>query len=258
MCILTFFPPGATPNLDALAGGAIANPHGHGYAVLADDALVVGHGLDPATVITEFAAVRAEFPDTPALFHSRLATHGRVSADNCHPFALGGDERTVLAHNGILPATVHPTLGDPRSDTRIAAEDYLPTVPFGSLDSWTGRAGLEHWLGTDKMVLLTVDPAYRQRAYLFNEHHGHWHKGIWYSNHSYRWASAGFDYTDTDYCLNCGEFEPEWFGAHCTFCGFCQDCLAEYPDCQCPPFEGTADRYADLQYSLDLDDSEAA
>lgn len=194
MCILTFLKPGFSPDLDALRGGAIANPHGHGYAIITGDTITVGRGMDPEAVITEFASVRTQYPEGPALFHSRLATHGVRSVENCHPFVVGGDVRTVLAHNGILPDVVHPSPGDPRSDTRIAAEDLLPRRPFGSLDSWAGRERLERWLDTDKMVLLTVDPTYKHAAYIFNERRGHWDQGSWYSNNSYLhplWAAEG-------------------------------------------------------------------
>lgn len=261
MCILTFFKPGITPDLGALAAGADVNPDGHGYAVVADDRIITGHGLDPDEVIDEFATVRARFPHTPALFHSRLATHGHIGTDNCHPFLVGGDERTVLAHNGILPATVQPLNGDLRSDTRIAAEDFLPRQPFGPLDSWIGRSGLETWLRTDKMVLLTLDPAYRHTAYIFNEHLGHHtDEGIWYSNTTYQWALKGHWYSgsgpvflDEAYCGLCGDFDPERPGAHCTYCGFCQDCVRNFPHCECDNLDGTA-RYADL----DIDDVQLA
>ncbi|WP_067903717.1 class II glutamine amidotransferase [Nocardia vaccinii] len=252
MCILTFFKPGIIPDLHTLAAGAAVNPDGHGYAVIADDRIITGHGLNPDEVIDEFAAVRARFPDTRALFHSRLATHGRITTDNCHPFLVGGDERTVLAHNGVLPATVQPPVGDVRSDTRIAAEDFLPGEPFGPLDSWVGRSGLETWLRTDKMVLLTVDPAYRHTAYIFNEHGGHWtDDGIWYSNTTYKWALGTSwhgdreDYQDEAYCGMCGEFDPERPGAHCTFCGFCQHCGHVFPRCGCDDLDGNS-RNADL------------
>ncbi|MGW5105951.1 hypothetical protein [Nocardia sp. NPDC004123] len=42
------------------------------------------------------------------MFHSRFATHGFITNQNCHPFAIGGDERTVMAHNGVLPDIVQP------------------------------------------------------------------------------------------------------------------------------------------------------
>ncbi|MGV9678835.1 class II glutamine amidotransferase [Nocardia sp. NPDC003482] len=249
MCILTFYRPGITPDLDALAAGAFANPDGHGYALVADDRILVGHGLDPREVITEFVSARAAFPDSFALFHSRLATHGTVTTDNCHPFYVGGDKRTVLAHNGILPKNVQPAKDDPRSDTRIAAEDFLPRQPFGSLDSWAGRDGLERWMGSDKMVLLTVDPDYKHTAYLFNEHFGHYSPdGVWYSNTSYRWASNSLAWWDDDdpYCGMCGdELDPRQVGSHCTFCGYCQSCFRRFPHCSCPNLDGQT-RYADL------------
>lgn len=243
MCILTFVKPGISPNLDALRGGAVANPHGHGYAIITDNTITTGRGLDAEAVITEFAAVRARYPDGPALFHSRFATHGPRTVENCHPFTVGG-ERTVLAHNGILPDIVHPAPGDPRSDTRIAAEELLPRRPFGSLDSWAGRERLERWLGTDKMVLLTVDPAYKHAAYIFNERHGHWDQGSWYSNHTYlpwMWAADG-DWGD---CEECGDFNDNPAGPHCTVCGFCADCFWSFPKCVCTSLDGE-ERYADL------------
>lgn len=254
MCILTYLAPGIAPDLHALHGGARANPHGHGYAVIAGDRILTGRGLNPETVISEFAAVRAEHPEGAALFHSRLATHGPINPDNCHPFAVGGDERTVLAHNGILPATMHPKRGDYRSDTRIAAEDFLPTQPFGPLDSPAGRGLLERWLGTDKMVILTVDPAFAQRAYVFNEHAGsRTEDGIWYSNLSYRTPPGiyGGDYSVEDevFCLDCGEYDPERPGSHCTYCGFCAECLRTFPRCECRDLHGR-DRYADLDEYL--------
>ncbi|MEV0027826.1 class II glutamine amidotransferase [Nocardia sp. NPDC050793] len=242
MCILTFVKPGITPDVDALRNGARANPHGHGYALITGETITVGHGMDATAVIAEFAAVRDQYPHGAALFHSRLATHGPRNLDNCHPFHLGRDQRTVLAHNGILPTTMHPRPGDPRSDTRIAAEDYLPTQPFGSLDSWAGRDRLERWLRGDKMVILTVDPAYKHRAYIFNEHHGCWDDGSWYSNYGYRpylWADAA-----EEYCDNCGEPDDR-LGPHCPGCGFCTECSRAFPKCFCPSLDGE-ERYADL------------
>ncbi|MEV6361357.1 class II glutamine amidotransferase [Nocardia asteroides] len=251
MCILTFIKPAITPDYEALAAGAKANPHGHGWAVHAGDRLIVGHGMDPMTTLTEFAHARTSFPDGPALFHSRLATHGTQTTANCHPFAIGGDKRSVLAHNGILPDHVHPLPGDERSDTRIAAEDFLPRQPFGPLDSWIGRTRFEQWLGPDKAVILTVDPAYQHPAYIFNERAGHWREGSWYSNHTYdlgRFPDGGFAYEDgfeDGYCDNCGVdfYNPD--GPHCLNCGYCVQCLRTFPRCSCAcPDE--SERYADF------------
>ncbi|MFE3060514.1 class II glutamine amidotransferase [Nocardia sp. NPDC059239] len=172
--------------MTALRNGARVNKDGHGFAVVTETGLLVGRGMDAEEVLDEFAVARGRYPDRPALFHSRYATHGAVSIDNCHPFRLGRDRRTVLAHNGVLPRRVRPAPYDPRSDTRIAAGTYLPHMPFGPLDSTQGRRGLESWLGASKLVILTVDPSFAQNAYVFNELAGIWDDGIWYSNPGYR------------------------------------------------------------------------
>jgi glutamine amidotransferase len=105
-----------------------------------------------------------------------------------------------VAHNGVLPGVVRPGKGDARSDTRIAAEDFLPA--FGSLRTRRARARLERWMTPDnKMVILTVDRRFRQQSFILNEDAGLWDRGIWYSNDGYllpprpRWAQdAGQDW----------------------------------------------------------------
>lgn len=225
MCLLTFIPTGAAPDVDALRIGAHANNHEHGFAI----GTVTGRGMRAEEVIDEFLRARAERPDAPALFHSRFTTHGTIGPDHCHPFRLGKDRQTVIAHNGILPQRVQPGPSDQRSDTRIAAEEYLPRHPFGSPDSHRGRRGLESWLGASKLVLLTTNPAYAHHAYIFNEHAGIWDGGIWYSNSGYRpdrrlWLSM---------CGHCRTIDPLRRGRYCGTCGWCFVCLIPFPDCEC-------------------------
>jgi len=233
MCLITFLPPHTAPDDAALAAGARANPHGHGYAIVSGDRLLLERGLDAAQMIDRFLRARRAHPDGPAVFHSRLATHGRISTANCHPFAVGGDARTVLAHNGILPAAVWPPRRSRRSDTRIAAEQYLPTL--GSLRQARVRRRVERWMGPgNKMVILTVDPTYRQTAYLLNEQAGFWSEGIWYSNLDFdgahnRWRDWTIERVGE--CV-CGAvlLAQDLFCLHCARCVLC----AAGPDtCQC-------------------------
>ncbi|WP_328439655.1 hypothetical protein [Nocardia puris] len=234
MCLLTYFAPGALPDTTALRWGAWRNPHGHGYGIVTGGELLVGHGMDGREVVAEFAALRAAHPDGPALFHSRYATKGTIGLPNCHPFPLGTDGRTVVAHNGTLPKRVHPGAYDERSDTRIAAEDYLPHEPFGSLDTRRGRRGLESWLGSSKLVLLTVNPAYASNAYILNEDLGVWdvERGIWYSNHTYR-ATPLLAGRWLLRCLYCGHVDQARRGRYCRLCGWCFACREPLPDCEC-------------------------
>lgn len=238
MCLLSYFPPGVQPNQFHLECGASCNPHGYGYAIVipGEDEILIGKGMNSATVIDEFMRMREEYPDGPALFHSRYTTHGEQTVDNCHPFIVNGDKRTVLAHNGILPQTsplgleCHPAGSfvttiepikvwrttvnedgtktfsfevtgskevrrwvetDDRSDTRILAEDVFATE-FRRMDRNKTRRKLETWLGNgNKLVVLTTDPFYQQRAYIFNERLGDWTGGgVWHSNDGYLYAPA--------------------------------------------------------------------
>lgn len=254
MCMLTYVPAGIQPDTDALGNGAEHNQDGHGYAVVAGNRIIVGHSLDPEIMIKEFAAVREQHADGPALFHSRFGTHGGVTKANCHPFRVGGDRRTVLAHNGILPETVHPADGDRRSDTRIAAEDFVPARPFGSLAHRTARRRFERWLGPlNKVLILTVDPAYRDSAVLLNEQAGLWDNGIWYSNTDYQdrpirvrigarerwdtdWPATRVDWPP-EYLEPCGVCETECsinpMTGYCEVCSACVECQTWEEECLC-------------------------
>lgn len=183
MCLLTFYPEGTKADREALEYGALHNPDGHGYAIIVGDDLIVRRSMDPDRLITEFVNVRQAHPEGPAMFHSRIGTGGNVDKSNCHPFPVGDDPLTVVAHNGILPQEVWPRKNDPRSDTRIFAQHHLPRR---NLNGHRSMRKLASWVRSDKLVILTVNPAYSWRYRIINEHYGQWDTtGIWYSNDSY-------------------------------------------------------------------------
>jgi len=245
MCLLTFLPAGVMPNLEALTNGTMLNNDGHGFAIVTNDRLLVHRGMDAEQTIDAFAQTRARHPDGPALFHSRFGTHGTTVLENCHPIPVGGDTRTVIAHNGVLPKDVRPAIKDPRSDTRIAAEVFLPT--FGSLKLRRNRLRLQRWMGQDnKMVILTVDRRFTRRAYILNEQAGTWDGGIWYSNDGYLtpahhrrlgnlWWTVGWEptgrYEALERCWNCHALTEA--DAPCAVCGCCLDCTAPVERCLC-------------------------
>ncbi|WP_051385928.1 hypothetical protein [Actinokineospora inagensis] len=237
MCLLTFFPEGVQPDVAALARGAQANEDGHGYAIVtADRHLIVRHGMNPDALIGEFQSDRAQHPGGPALFHSRLSTGGTRGTRNCHPFPLGNDPRTVLAHNGVLPSELWPRGRDGRCDTRIAAEDFLPRQPFGSLTTRQGRTAFQRWLGaSNKVVILTVNPRYRRSAYILGEDSGTWDGGIWYSNGSYQ-AEPDSDHPFLldGQCTGCLELDTvDFVTGFCRVCGTCMDCEELDGHCVC-------------------------
>lgn len=195
MCLLSVYSPYALVDTDHLDAGACHNPDGYGFAVIVGDRIEFAHGMDAYATIEAFASVRERHPESWALFHSRFTTDGLTSEANCHPFIVGGDERTLLAHNGILPRSARPKGADIRSDTRILAESLIPNGHFGKLHRPKGRRKLEQWIGSEnypnKVAILTVDPRYRGNAFILGEGHGEWVDGVWHSNRDYvPWVPA--------------------------------------------------------------------
>ena len=128
MCMLCVVPPNVIPNLDYMDEAAYNNPHGFGFAIAvpSEQRIIVEKHMDATTNILRFIELRTQYPQGYAMWHARYATHGAKTVDNCHPFQVGHDARTYLAHNGILD--VHIPKTDDRSDTRVFAEELLPAI----------------------------------------------------------------------------------------------------------------------------------
>ena len=263
MCLLTVMSPYATPTREQLLQAATTNPHGFGYAIMFDDRIVTGRGMDAVEIIDRFLAIRERCPDTWAMFHHRYSTHGVSNKSNCHPFRVGGDETTVLAHNGIIPIDIAD--GDKRSDTRVFAEDELPHL-LEWLDDEEGFATLEDYVGWSKVAIFNLNPRLKDNVYILNEDMGHWSNGIWWSNDSYkeskwsRWGtttSYAWDEDDfevipsckktyntltewwkrssTQECIYCTSSlsDKEWEWGYCENCVTCLECANDIFDCDC-------------------------
>lgn len=184
MCLLTFMHEGVTADIDQLTVGADSNPDGFGYAINDRNRIIRGNGLVFERVLENFIKDRATYGG-PALFHSRITTHGGTSRDNCHPFQVGRDSGTVLAHNGMLPIKEQ----DGKSDTRIFAETVFPS--WGGIRTLTSkkmRKKLSKFATGSKLVFLTTDVSISDGYVIINEKDGHWDHGVWWSNSSYKWA----------------------------------------------------------------------
>jgi hypothetical protein len=252
MCLLVVCSPDSTPRKKDLECASCNNPHGFGYAVIAGDKIITGRGMSAKKVIKEFLEVRKEYPKSYAMFHARYATHGVKNDDNCHPFKVGNDERTYLAHNGILDISIHTT--DKRSDSRVFAEDTLPRLGGVTvLDDDNVWKMLNKWSSGSKIAVLTVDPDAEASCYILNENSGHWdNDGMWWSNDSYKentWSkyvgmpaskvtikdSEGYN-PELDYsCPSCMAVAYEDANPYyCEYCTTCYECLGTYGDgCLC-------------------------
>lgn len=182
MCLLSFHDTGVIADYDVMRHGADNNPDGFGFAVHTGDRILRGRGLEFERVYADY--VSAMSSGGVSMFHHRWATHGAITKKNCHPFYVGGDSRTLLAHNGILPVSI--PVGDLRSDTRLFADKVLPALGgLGALDGDTLSAELSKVVAGNRLVILTTDPTSSADWFIIGEASGHWVGRSWFSNHSY-------------------------------------------------------------------------
>lgn len=268
MCMITYVPVGIPVPSDGIYRGGTFNDDGHGWAVAADTGvMLIGRFMSLDAALDTFEVTRNQYPEAPALFHSRWATHGVTDVRNVHPFHVG--KYSVVAHNGILPQKFHPTKDDLRSDTAILASEFLPgRAQVSGVYTRKARRSIGRIIGTgNKLCILSVSPFLeRPRAYLVNSGQGVWDKetGAWFSNHDFegrKWnrhalgTYSGWwdDVTPNrtkgdDDATVIGTKAVELFGSRvcpvchtneniangfCLACAFCLDCGEATDNCSC-------------------------
>lgn len=197
MCMLCVLPPGVTPSRDKLENSALNNPHGFGFAIAvpSENRIIVEKSMDADESINRFLAQRAIYQDGYAMWHARFATHGSRTLENCHPFAVGHDDRTYLGHNGILPIEIPDK--DDRSDTKVFAEELLPRLGgVTALDDDFIWNMLQEYTSGSKVCIITIDPAAKHPMYLLNAESGKEDEsGVWWSNDT---CNLGYSYTKSN------------------------------------------------------------
>ena len=195
MCLIIACPPGKTPDLDVIIDATIENPDGSGWCMRVNggmESVRSAHSVDH--VIGSFWQARERWPNTWAVWHSRLATQGHLVDENTHPFQVTG-KPWMLVHNGIMPLSDGPRTGGMygRSDSRIFAEDHISEYEWTELHK--DKAELEGWLGSNKVVILSERREKYGPCLILNADLGVWDQvdGCWYS-HS----------VDKTYCNACG------------------------------------------------------
>ena len=111
-----------------------ANPDGAGFMFVRDGDVQIRKGhMKLKGLLSALAAADIQTHE-PAVLHFRIATHGRTSAGQTHPFPVCGSYAKMqkvyqkcavgLAHNGMLPLT-EPNHKEEPSDTMIMCKHLL-------------------------------------------------------------------------------------------------------------------------------------
>lgn len=270
MCLLVVCKPNAIPKREELTEGACANPHGYGFAMIIDGKIFRYRTMSAKKAVNKFIHMRQQYPKGYAIWHARYATHGVRNEDNCHPFQVGDDTDTVLAHNGVLDTFIGKD--DKRSDTRIFAEDTLPKLGgVCALEDENLYRMVEGWASGSKIAVLTTNPQAQYQLYLINERLGTWDdNGVWWSNSSYKRSTYSLKTyyspaptlttsptNEADYVLeqeyynelllNADEETPvidmcpscealvdiDRSAEYCQYCDTCMSCWSTWQDCMC-------------------------
>lgn len=162
-----------------------SNPHGAGYMLASSGDVVIRKGyFDLPSFLADYQSDE-RIARSDMVLHFRIATHGRIDEENCHPFHVGGS-RLGVAHNGIIRLAMPPL--SPKSDTRHFVDDVLEHLADGWLDDEPLMARMADAIDGSKLAFLTGSG----RVRLVNEHLGIYDAelGCWFSNTSYRPAFA--------------------------------------------------------------------
>jgi predicted glutamine amidotransferase len=126
MCIITVLPPNVHLTREQIADALVNNQHGVGVMYSYRRQLYVAYSMsrDPRRLLSWLNSMPGR---TTRVVHFRKQTAGNISRENLHPFVIHG--RFGLMHNGTLDHSIAPRGKDePRSDTRIFADDLLATM----------------------------------------------------------------------------------------------------------------------------------
>lgn len=173
MCIAILKPKGTTISKETLKTCSEANPDGMGFAYVDGDKLYIKKYMKFDEFYKDFEKVQDK---SNMLIHFRIATHGSVELENCHPFFL--NHRMALIHNGIISG-----YGDKKekSDTRDFIDKVIGNISWKLMKNPSYRELVGHAIGYSKLAILDITGDY----WIINEDKGYWDNGIWYSNKSY-------------------------------------------------------------------------
>lgn len=177
MCIAIMVKKGLTLKENALKLCWDNNPDGAGFAWPEDGKVKVFKEVkDFDKFYTEYKKVKETYNGN-MLLHFRIATHGEVCEENCHPFLV--NDKLAFIHNGIISNVVKDKK---ESDTILFNKKVLQTLPVGFHKNAALKTLMEEYVGRSKLVFLDADGEFS----IVNESLGTWDSECWFSNDSYK------------------------------------------------------------------------
>ena len=182
MCLAIYKPKGQVIPEQNLQSGFYSNCSGSGFMFAENGVMKVVKGLFSFKEFYKHLTDVGQARHAMAI-HFRAATHGPVNAENCHPFSML-DNKFAMIHNGIFRVPIRKT---ELSDTGNACiQIFEPAIKAGTYKDVKKTYQHPLW-GWGAVVLMSGAGEHL----IYNEEMGHWHDGVWYSNHAYEYGQYG-------------------------------------------------------------------
>lgn len=180
MCIAVFCPKGKRLTQEAFFECWYSNDDGGGFMYAHEGALKIVREInDPMRLWKEYQnALKVAY--SPFVLHFRIATSGKVNLKNCHPFRI--NEGLAVCHNGIIDIKIKSkALSDTVHFTKL-----LRRLPPNFLHKWEYKELIAGYCAGSKLVFMSG----AGEVEIINECLGLWDSGVWFSNNSYKPATA--------------------------------------------------------------------
>lgn len=190
MCIAILKPQGKSLSRELLYNCYTNNPDGCGFAYHTGDDVVINKFMDFEDFYKEYVKYDGKYT---MLIHFRIATHGAIELENCHPFVL--NHRMALIHNGVITG-----YGD--KETKSDTRDFIDRV-IGNISwkMWKNQSFCElvgNAIGYSKLAILDKTGGY----VIINEAKGLWEDGVWFSNSSFKTTTKKYTYGKQTYLID--------------------------------------------------------
>lgn len=181
MCLMIVKPEGKDVSDEHLENGFENNPDGGGYCWVDGGKVYYRKGIFD---FNEFkTSYRQDVGERPAIIHFRMATHGGVNHENCHPFDIGNG--AMMAHNGVIQIATKQGESDTRAFLRERLAPVLVPNPDAIQDaSWIEQ--IDAAIGGSKLGFLYPNG----RHYIIGEKRGEWENGVWFSNSGHKYSHS--------------------------------------------------------------------
>jgi hypothetical protein len=176
MCLIVYSPAGTLFDYETFDCAQAVNPDGIG--IMSERGVERFLGTDAGE--DAWRHLRdLEHGGVPYGIHFRMATHGEISLENCHPFHAPRSDALVM-HNGIIRSTAHLATRS-RSDTALFVEKFMGSAPGPERshhDAYFQR--ISRLIGAHNTLL--VFHSNTAEFTICNDDVGLWMGDHWYSN----------------------------------------------------------------------------